>query len=379
MHSYAPWITNTIKIFENLSQHELHVISPHRFIAGCKTFDIRGICYHFFNPGIPGWGRQWPSFFRWDMLTGYRDNSRIINKFIDSIEPDIIHLQGAENPYYSSSIFHLRDRYPIVVNLQRMDPDFQFGNTAEAHKRRAIEQSIVKGFEYFSIRTDTMRRDLLEVNPTAKTYWVPYNIPQPVSCNEPKEYDLVYFARVSKQKGIEDLIQAAILLKRDYPNISLCVIGGVNPNYREYLDELAQSGGIQLIWKGLLPEIDAVHREACKARISVLPTHQDIIPGTIVESMQLGLPVVSYKVGSIPELNLPTESVLLAEKGDIGGLADNIKRLLADPEYAAKLVQTAKSTIERFIGAHNVLEKHLACYESVINEFKAKNWTTDNV
>jgi glycosyltransferase involved in cell wall biosynthesis len=372
VHAYAPWITNTARLFENQQQHELNVISPHRFIAGSKSFVLRGVRYHFFNPGIPGWGRQWPPFFRFDLITSYRHNSKMIHKFIDSINPDVIHLQGAENPYYSSSIFKLRDRFPIVVNLQRMDPEFRFGNTAEARKRKTVEMAIVKGFKNFSIRTDTMRNDLLKVNPTAKTYWVPYNIPQPVPFKGPKEYDLVYFARVSKQKGIEDLIQAAALLTPDFPNLTLCVIGGVNQNYREYLDGLALAGGVKIIWKGLLPEIEDVHREACKARISVLPTHQDIIPGTIVESMQLGLPVVSYKVGSIPELNAETESVLLVEKGGIVGLADNIRRLLSDTEYADQLAKTAKRTIDKFISAHNVLDKHLSCYEDVIGEYQTQ-------
>ncbi|MCB5224458.1 MAG: glycosyltransferase family 4 protein [Candidatus Cloacimonadaceae bacterium] len=370
VHSFAPWITNTIKVFENNPEHELHVIAPHRFLKRSTSFETEGVHYHFFNPGIPFWGRQWPSFFRWDLWTGFKKNNKKVGNWVNAIKPDVIHLQGAENAYYSSSIFQFQGRYPIVVNLQRMDPSFYYDLSREAKTRRAVEEKILKNFPHFSIRTQTMEQDLLSVNPNAQTHWVRYHIPQPRACETcPKQYDLVFFARVSPSKGIEDLLRAAGTLTGEIPGLSLCIIGGVSSSYREYLNEMAAPSGLRLVWKGLLPEIDDVHKEACKARVSVLPTHQDIIPGTIVESMQLGIPVVSYKVGSIPELNAENESLLLVEKGDIQGLAVQIKKLLTDEEYAAQLAQQAQRTINKFIVSEDVLGQHIACYTCVMEDF----------
>ena len=85
--------------------------------------------------------------------------------------------------------------------------------------------------------------------------------------------------------------------------------------------------------------------------------------------MQLGFPVGSYKVGSIPELNAENESLLLVVKGDIQGLAVQIKKLLTDEEYAAQLAQQAQRTINKFIVSEDVLGQHIACYTCVMEDF----------
>ena len=107
---FAPWISNFIKVLQNKEDIDLHIISPHRWISRYKTFHENGITYHFFNPGIPFYGKNWPFFFPFDRITNYFFNKRNIAKIVNRIEPEIIHLIGAENSYYSSSIFQFRNR-----------------------------------------------------------------------------------------------------------------------------------------------------------------------------------------------------------------------------------------------------------------------------
>ncbi len=116
---FAPWITLGIKEVKNRSSEiELHIISPHRWISGIKEFQDENVFYHFFNPGIPWYGRHWPYFFRWDSYTGFRSNRIRIEKFAKMINPDIIHWHGAENAYFTSSFFDLMNSYPNLVTIQ---------------------------------------------------------------------------------------------------------------------------------------------------------------------------------------------------------------------------------------------------------------------
>jgi len=124
-----------------------------------------------------------------------------------------------------------------------------------------------------------------------------------------------------------------------------------------------------IVWEGFLPSLNDVHNEAAKAKISILPTHWDIIPGTIIESMQLGLPVVSYKAGSIPELNEDRENVLLSEIGDIEGLANNIIRLLTDYDLYNTIRERGIECIKNRYNNENVFQQHLNCYRDVIEDF----------
>jgi len=365
----ASWISNTASLFEGSTEVELHLVAPHEYIIKDREFELRGVHYHFFNPGIPLWGRHWPAKFRWDIISGYRKNIRAVKRFVERINPDLIHLQGAENPYYSVTAIQFRDSHPIVVNLQHLDPEFKYPSSREGKYRATVEKYILKHFKHFSVRTETMKCGLLKLNPEARIHWVRYHVPHLKPCTTHKSYDIVFFARVSPRKGIEDLLRAASLLSGKYPALSVCVIGAAEPGYRDRLQGIFGDGSVRIVWKGMLPSIEDVHREACKARICVLPTHDDIIPGTIIESMQLGIPVVSYKVGSIPELNVEQESLLLVDKGDIRGLVACMDRLLTDEEYARGLAARGRETVLKRISAEDVYSQHLRCYREVIREF----------
>jgi len=350
---------------------ELHIISPHEYITGIKRFNRNGVYYYFFNNNIPLWGRHWPCIFKWDIMTNYAHNKMVVRKIIQSINPDVIHLQGAENPYYSSTALQFLGKYPLVVNLQRMTLNFFRGYHKEAVKAVEVEQEILSKFKHFSVRTKKMKEDLLSYNPKAITHWVLYSIPELMPKSLKKEYDLVYFAQINKTKGIEDTIECLKILKSKFRKVTLCIMGSCSSTYKEYLLKMAEEKGVGdcIVWEGFLPSLNDVHNEAAKAKISILPTHWDIIPGTIIESMQLGLPVVSYKAGSIPELNEDRENVLLSEIGDIEGLANNIIRLLTDYDLYNTIRERGIECIKNRYNNENVFQQHLNCYRDVIEDF----------
>ena len=369
---FAPWITHTLKVFEDRDDLELHIVSPHEYISGVKEYENSGVHYHFFNPYIPIWGRHWPGFFKWDVWTNYTMNKRVVQRIVRSINPDVIHLQGAENPYYSSTALQFLEVYPVVVNFQRFALDIIQNADEKSETREKIEKELWENARYFTIRTQVMQSEFGSFRPDAKLYWVNYAGAEMPTGSPEKNYDIVFFSRINKIKGIEDLLEAIALLSRGGHEFRACVIGPVSEQYLTFLKEKARKLGVQnlITWKGVLNSQRDVHIEAQKAKICVLPTHKDVIPGTIIESMQLGLPVVSYKAGSIPELNEERENVLLSDIGDIKGVADNILRLLTDEELYKTMSQRGIECIRERYSNQNVLQQHLDCYREVIADFQ---------
>ena len=367
----APWISDTADYLSDYDEIELHIISPHEYITGIKEFNRNGVYYYFFNNNIPIWGRHWPGFFKWDIMTNYAHNKRVVRKIIQSINPDVIHLQGAENSYYSSTALQFLGEYPLVVQLQRMTLNFFRGNYKMAIKDVEVEQEILSKFKHFAVMEKKEKEDLLSYNPNAITHWVCYKRPELMPKSLEKEFDLVYFAQICKNKGIEDVIECLRILKFKYRKVTLCIMGSCNSTYKEYLLKMAKEKevGDCIIWKGFLLSLEEVHNEASKAKISILPTHYDTIPGTIIESMRLGLPVVSYKAGSIPELNEDRENVLLSEIGDIEGLANNIIRLLTDNDLYNTMRDRGIECVQNRYYNENVFQQHLNCYREVIEDF----------
>jgi glycosyltransferase involved in cell wall biosynthesis len=71
------------------------------------------------------------------------------------------------------------------------------------------------------------------------------------------------------------------------------------------------------------------------------------IPVALMEAMAAGLPVVTSRLSGVPELVRDGETGLLADPGDVPGLADRLTELLADPAAAVARAVTARDLVER--------------------------------
>jgi glycosyltransferase involved in cell wall biosynthesis len=280
---------------------------------------------------MPLIGRHWPHFFKWDYISNFFTNKCITKQLVNKIKPDIIHLQGAENAYYSSTILPLLKKYPSILTIQGFISHASSLQSKQLKKRVVTEQKIIQSIPVAFYRTKKMAEDIKRINPSVMLFWNMYaslsieNELKQVN----KKYDIVFFARVSKDKGIFDLLQAVAMLQVTHPDISLCVIGKEVESVKQYAEDLGVEK--QVYWAGFLSTQKEVHQLAAQAKVSVLPTYFDIIPGTIVESMFLGIPVVAYHTDSIPEINEKEEVVSLVEKGNVSALAKAIEELLNNP------------------------------------------------
>jgi len=369
---FAPWIPPSIKILENLDDIELHVISPHEYITGKKNYIKRGVHYYFFNAHMPLTGRHWPGFFKWDYISNFLNNKRIAKKLVKQIKPDIIHLHGAENAYFSSTILQFLKNYPIIFTLQGFVSKASPNESMIFNKRVEVEAQILKSIKYAFYRTDTMKDQMSAFNKNLKFFWNTYPSVKINPINGAnKIFDLVFFARITKDKGIGDLIEAMGVLKKQGKVYSLCVIGGGS---LEPWKKLAEEKDVMdnIHWVGFLPTQDDVHKLASQAKISVLPTYHDMISGTIIESMFLKLPVVAYNVGSIHEVNVKEEIISLVDKLDVKGLAKAMNYLLDNPELAKDRAEKGyKRAQEMFVHSdEEIRESLLNAYHTVIKDFQ---------
>jgi len=374
INEIAPWIPLSYNILKNDQDIELHIISPHEYISGVKKFQQEGLHFYFYNAHMPILGRHWPGFFKWDYISSFSRNKRITKKLVERIQPDIIHLHGAENAYYSSSVLQFINKYPTILNVQGFVSKSSTKGSKQVKKRIAVEAEILRKMKNAFYRTKTMAEDIKSFNPNINLFWNTY--PQKeirLLEKAQKKFELVFFARISKDKGIVDLIKALAIIKEKKPNITLCVIGS---GHIEPFKLLAQELGVaqNITWAGFLPTQNDVHRIALQAKISVLPTYHDIISGTILESMFLKLPVVAYNVGSIHEVNEKEEIISLVDKQDIEGLAKAIENLLDNSDLRAERAEKGyKRAVEMF--AHSdeeIRESLLDAYYKVIEDFYKK-------
>jgi colanic acid/amylovoran biosynthesis glycosyltransferase len=152
-----------------------------------------------------------------------------------------------------------------------------------------------------------------------------------------KDPDLVlYVGRLIPYKGCDFLIRAMQLVQRVRPRSRLVIIGdGIS---RRGLQELAKALGINCDFVGELTPA-GVRSWLDKARVFCAPSvtlqdgQSEAFGIVFLEAQAMGVPVVSFRHGGIPEAMREGVTGLLAEERDVKGLAEQLLRYLGDDEF----------------------------------------------
>lgn len=106
----------------------------------------------------------------------------------------------------------------------------------------------------------------------------------------------LFIGRIMKAKGIEELFEAAKLVKENYPNVQFDLIGGTEENYNEKLDELERLDLIK--YHG---QQDDVHSFIRKSHATILPSYHEGLANVLLESASSGRPVLASRVPGCAE------------------------------------------------------------------------------
>ena len=130
-------------------------------------------------------------------------------------------------------------------------------------------------------------------------------------------------ANFYKTKGLDFLISAAGLLKKDFPALKIVIIGEgeERKNLELKIKNLELSNNV--ILTGNIPN---AHRLLKAFDLFVLPSVKEGLPYAILKAMAAELPIVATRVGGLPEI-LPNEC--LVELGNAAIMAEKIKTVLA--------------------------------------------------
>ncbi len=172
---------------------------------------------------------------------------------------------------------------------------------------------------------------------------------------EPVEpYRILTVARLTEKKGLPTLYRAIRILRDRGVDLRHTLIG--DGDDREEVLNLIRSLDLSDVcdWAGTLPHeqvLDHYRRSHLFAlACQVAPNgDRDGIPNVLIESMAMGVPVVSTKLSAIPELVRDGETGLLVAPRNPEALADAMVRLLTDTELRRRIIPAARAEVaERF-------------------------------
>ena len=141
-------------------------------------------------------------------------------------------------------------------------------------------------------------------------------------------------------KGYEDLLRAIPPIKEKVPAARFLITGGaLYPAYRDYrrhLEESARELGVadRIVFTG---EREDPGEILAALDIFVLPSRSEGFGRANLEAMAAGLPVVSTRVGGIPEVVIDGETGILVPPNRPEALAEAITALAEDPALRKRL------------------------------------------
>jgi glycosyltransferase involved in cell wall biosynthesis len=155
-------------------------------------------------------------------------------------------------------------------------------------------------------------------------------------------------SRLTRQKGLEQFLEAAEILAPQFPDARFVIVGYANPAEHDYenvlktrTDQLGLTG--RVIFTGLRHDVPAL---LAAATVSVMPSLNEALSNVLLESMAAGAPIVATRVGGTPEAIDEGVTGLLVDPGDSAALATAVARLLDDRSLAARLGRAARHAIE---------------------------------
>src|SRR5262249_25564180 len=145
---------------------------------------------------------------------------------------------------------------------------------------------------------------------------------------------VVSVARLSPEKDLPTLLQAAALIVRVHSRFRLEIAGDGPrlPDLRRMADELGLEHRVRF-----LVEVHDVAALLAQARLFVQSSVSEGISLTLLEAMARGLPVAATRVGGNPEVVLDGETGLLVPPRDPAALAAAMLHLLRHPDQSRRM------------------------------------------
>jgi glycosyltransferase involved in cell wall biosynthesis len=172
----------------------------------------------------------------------------------------------------------------------------------------------------------------------------------------PPNHKIVLFLASSTErtrKGFDLFAEAVEAIRGE--NVSFISVGGGEPELAEHVDHV-HLGTVES--DVLLSVLYSV------ADLFVIPSRQDNLPNTVLESMACGTPVIGFETGGIPDMVRPNETGWLVEKENVRQLRQAIQTGLIDDDGRRQKGKTCRNVVE----GEYALDVQASAYRSVYDD-----------
>jgi len=228
-------------------------------------------------------------------------------------------------------------------------------STLFVHGKNQSDFALSNGVDKNKVRTLPFLSDDL-----SKLKLVNKNLRKQLSINN--QLVILYFGRITRGKGLKDLLHAYTRIESDRPDALLLICGGVDSHFQGYQEDtkyekeckdLAIKLGCKAIFTGPVNPSEKQDYIAI-SDIFVHPHTASVNLydgwGLILnEVASMSLPIISTdRVGSVKDLVINNFNGYIIPAGSIDLMADRLKRLLNDTQKRVNFSKNSREVFERY-------------------------------
>ena len=334
-----------------------------------------------------------------------KENKKKMKEALEDFKPDIVHLNNFQRQLSASIVDAIKEKnIPMVFtahDVQAICPAKTMldnnknicekclgGNYKNCIKNNCIKNSKLKsilgaieGKYYRNKKIYTQKIDYI-ITPSEfyKKELVEDGMPESKikalhNFVDVKQYDIertdagygFYFGRLSKEKGILNLIEAFKKIGK-----GILYIAGEGPE-KENIEKIIKEDNLQDRVKllGFLSS-DKVKQYVSNARFIVVPSiWYENCPYSVMETLAIGKPVVGAKIAGIPELVKDGENGLLYEYNNTDELANKMRKLFENEKLAKQFGDNAKKIAQKLYAKETYYDKIEEIYTKILKGKKS--------
>ena len=308
---------------------------------------------------------------------------------------DVIHLHWVSNNFLDYKSFFFNNAKPIVWTLHDMNPftgGCHFSEDCEGYLQECLNCPQLKGTEdpnytnkMLQGKLDAMK-NLQNITIVAPSKWllnkskesrlfrnfthlhIPYGIDSEILKPRDKKYSrellgipdnkpvilFVAHAIGNKRKGYEYLIRA--IEKLDLKDkVTLCAVGGKSDsNARSEFQEL-----------GTFSDERLMSAAYSAADVFVIPSLEDNLPNTVLESLLCGTPVIGFPTGGIKEMIEDGKNGFLCNEISVNALVDKLDQYLREPEALEERSKIRSEAVKKYDSQVQV-KQYITLYKELL-------------
>jgi glycosyltransferase involved in cell wall biosynthesis len=245
-------------------------------------------------------------------------------------DADLVHAH-----WLPSGLAAMATRRPFVVQLWGTD-------VALARRAPSLARAVLRRAEAVVCPSTALAGEATRLG-ARQIEVVPSGVDLPAEVGpEARPPEVLYAGRLSPEKGILELVEAAADLN--------LVVAGDGP-LRERVP----------MARGFVPPAELAELYS-RAAIVACPSHREGFGVAALEAMAHGRPVVAGAVGGLLDLVVNGETGILVEPGNVPALRAALKRLLADVELRRRMGEAGRKRAADRFGWDAVTRKTLDVY-----------------